>query len=130
MTLDFLVEEEASLKELDTHISEAVPDEESEAEMTTTLEYNKRICNMRSRITDTLTTLTQYSEGSTTSVPDAILTESNGSTTGQQRVRQGLQCTVALLLLQMPTFSGRFTDWVGFWEHFNVAIHYDDSAKH
>lgn len=41
-----------SLKELDKQISEALRDEEFEPEMTATLEYNERLCNITSRARD------------------------------------------------------------------------------
>lgn len=69
------------------------------------------------------TRLSDYPVSVQSRVPDAIMTGSNGCTTGQQRVRQGLQRTVGLPLLQIPTFSGRLTDWVRYWENFNVTIH-------
>lgn len=73
MTPDFLVKNEVSLKGFDTQISEAVPDEKFEAEMTITLEYKERICNIWYRLCDYLAALTQITQGTTDFIPDQIL---------------------------------------------------------
>ncbi|KAG0443974.1 hypothetical protein HPB47_014325 [Ixodes persulcatus] len=125
--LDFLLQKEAQLKDIDNEIKDLVDDEDLENEVVGTLEYNMNISHTVTRVRCALTR--NHINSNPSQVSD------NGSALGdrdQVSARTGglahaparrTPRTVALPKLQIPSFSGNLRDWQGFWDHFRATIH-------
>ncbi|KAG0433326.1 hypothetical protein HPB47_020023 [Ixodes persulcatus] len=132
--LDFLLQKEAQLKELENEIKELVDDEDLENEVVGTLEYNMNISHTVTRIRCAL------ARNHIASNPSQV--SDNGTALGdrdQVSARTGglahvparqTPRTVALPKLQIPSFSGNLRDWQGFWDHFRATIHDNVDLPH
>ncbi|XP_077564559.1 uncharacterized protein LOC144180026 [Haemaphysalis longicornis] len=119
--LDIILDKQRALHELDSQIQAALTDEEFDADVLDAIDYDERICALRTRVRSVT------SPAPSASTATAESGEPCGSAPSQPRpgTPQTTQGTrfAALPKLQIPNFSGDRRDWQGFWDQFESSIH-------
>ncbi|KAG0427271.1 hypothetical protein HPB47_025664 [Ixodes persulcatus] len=131
--LDFLLQKEAQIKDLDNDIKDLVDDEYLVNEVVGTLEYNMNISHTVTRVRCALARYhiasnpSQVSDnGTALGDRDQVSARTRGLAHAPARQTPR---TVNLPKLQIPSFSGNLRDWQGLWDHFRATIHNNVDLK-
>ncbi|XP_064463564.1 uncharacterized protein LOC135374554 [Ornithodoros turicata] len=110
VAMDYLVSKRQPLSDLDRSILDETPEDAMEAEVSAAMEYEEGIEEAISRARLFLTQ------------PQNVMPDRSQSSAGHFR-------TVQFPKLQIPSFSGKLSEWHQFWEHFDVTIHSNEALS-
>ncbi|KAG0414622.1 hypothetical protein HPB47_008220 [Ixodes persulcatus] len=137
LPLDYLIQKQTSLADLDRDILTSTTDDDLENEIEGAEDYRTGISHGITRLRYALDKLSQPTiiATSVASTPTDTLQHSGHPPTTETlsslpptgtvltAPAHGSHRRVALPKLQVPTFAGNISDWQGFWDHFDVTIH-------
>ncbi|KAG0429605.1 hypothetical protein HPB47_023431 [Ixodes persulcatus] len=137
LPLDYLIQKQTSLDDLDRDIPTSTTDDDLENEIEGAEDYRTGISHgitrlryaldklnqptiIATRVASTRTDTPQHSGHPPTTEALSSLPPTGTVPTAPAH---GSHRKVALPKLQVPTFAGNISDWQGFWDHFDVTIH-------